>query len=247
GGDLEAARARSGIEGAAEGDRAFAHAGDPDAVPAAVAVALPPGVVFDRDGEPVVSVRNPDACRGFGGVPGRVGERLLHDSDRRQLHSFRYPFGLLALDLEFNVGARLAEAVNQRADTVEAGSGLERNVSDAWLAEDAEDRAQLVERVVARRLDRCERVSRATGLALGEMGGDAGLHVDRGQRVRDDVVEIARDPQPFLLSAALRLLLTCALGQLEPLEQQLNVRAAVAQRLSSEHRDGDQRYVRGRL
>ena len=75
---------------------------------------------------------------------------------------------------------------------------------------------------------RLERASRAAGLAIGEVGGDAGLHVDRGQRMRDDVVEIARDPQPFLVGAALRLLLACSLGQLEPLEQQLNVRAAVA-------------------
>jgi hypothetical protein len=46
--------------------------------------------------------------------------------------------------------------------------------------------------------------------------------------VRDDVVQIARDPQPFLLGAALRLLVPRPLGQLEPLEQQLNVRAPVA-------------------
>jgi hypothetical protein len=47
---------------------------------------------------------------------------------------------------------------------------------------------------VACRLDCSERASRAPGVAVGEVGGDAGLDVDRGQRVRDDVVQLARDP-----------------------------------------------------
>jgi hypothetical protein len=79
------------------------------------------------------------------------------------------------------------------------------------------------------------------------VGGDAGLHVDRGQRVRDDVVQVAGDPQPLLLGAALRLLLACALGQLEPLEQQLNVGAAIAQGLGGEHGNGDEGHMGGGL
>jgi hypothetical protein len=46
-------------------------------------------------------------------VAARVRERFLHDAERRQLHRFGYPSGLLALDLEFDVGACLAEAVDQ--------------------------------------------------------------------------------------------------------------------------------------
>src|SRR5262249_38900582 len=122
----------------------------------------------------------------------------------------------------------LAELVDQRGDTIETGRRLERELGAVRFSEHAEDSAQLVERVVTRRLDRRQRAARATGLAIGEVGGDPGLHVDRGQRVRDHVMHLPRNPQPLLLGAPLCLLLTRSLGELEPLEQQLYVRAAVA-------------------
>src|SRR5262249_28868145 len=104
----------------------------------------------------------------------------------------------------------------------------ERNLGVAGFSEDAEDRAQLVERVATCRLDRRKRAAGATGLAIGEVRGDAGLDVDRGQRVRDDVMQVTRDPRPLLLGSPPSFFLACALGEFEPLEQQLNVGAAVA-------------------
>jgi hypothetical protein len=40
-----------------------------------------------------------------------------------------------------------------------------------------------------------------------QMRADARLHVDRHHRVRDDVVDVAGDPQPFLTYPAKRFLL----------------------------------------
>jgi hypothetical protein len=44
-----------------------------------------------------------------------------------------------------------------------------------------------------------ERPLAPAGIAVEEVRGDAGLHVDRRQRVRDDVVQVTHDSQPFLL------------------------------------------------
>jgi hypothetical protein len=40
--------------------------------------------------------------------------------------------------------------------------------------------------------------------------GDAGLHVDDGKAVADHVVDVTGDPQPLVVGAAARLLLTVA-------------------------------------
>ena len=69
----------------------------------------------------------------------------------------------------------------------------------------------------------CERGSALARVAVEQVGCDARLHVDRGQCVRDDVVQVTGDPQPLLLGPSLRLLLAASLGQLDPLEQNPNV------------------------
>ena len=63
----------------------------------------------------------------------------------------------------------------------------------------------------------------------------------------DDVVQVTGDPQPLLLGPSLRLLLAASLGQLDPLEQNPNVGAAVAERFRGQYRDGDQGDVGGGL
>jgi hypothetical protein len=75
-------------------------------------------------------------------------------------------------------------------------------------------------------LDRLQRRARLPGTET--LGRRAGLHIDRGQGVGDDVVQLARDPHALLLSAPLRLLLARLLGQLESLAQQRHVRATPA-------------------
>jgi hypothetical protein len=49
-------------------------------------------------------------------------------------------------------------------------------------------------------------------MAVEQMGGGTGLDVDRRDVVGDDVVDITRDPQPLLASAAASLLLAGPFG-----------------------------------
>jgi hypothetical protein len=65
-------------------------------------------------------------------------------------------------------------------------------------------------------------------VAVEQVRGDAGLDVDRGERVRGDAVQLAGDSQPFLFGAALGFLFACALRQFEAVEQQPYVGAMVA-------------------
>ncbi len=72
---------------------------------------------------------------------------------------------------------------------------------------------------MARRFDRCQRVAGMAGIAVEQVRRDAGLHIDRGECVRDDVVQFTRDPQPLLLGTALCFLLAGPFRQLEAFEQ----------------------------
>ena len=69
-------------------------------------------------------------------------------------------------------------------------------------AQDVEDRAQLFERVLARVLDRAQRGTGLLRQLVAEVERDAGLHVDERDVVRDDIVEVTRDPEPLVARAA---------------------------------------------
>src|ERR671931_2791414 len=96
-------------------------------------------------------------------------------------------------------------------------------------------------------LDRREGTLGMAGLTLEQVLGDAGLHVDAGERMGDDVVQFARDSQSFLFGASLRFFFSSSLGELGALEQQPYVRAVVSQRLACKHGDSDQGGVADRL
>ena len=59
--------------------------------------------------------------------------------------------------------------------------------------------------------------ARLLGPLVEHVRGDAGLHVDHGDGVRDGVVHLAGDAQPFGVDPAPGLLLAGALGPLRPL------------------------------
>ncbi len=216
------------LQGAAEPGRTLAHTEDANTGCAAVAVAALDRVVLDRHAQPVVSVGEVDVGGSSRRVAADVGERLLQDPEGGELNRLRNPWWLLAVDLEVHVEAGVPSLLDQRADPGQVWDGLERSIRVAWLAEHSKNRAQLLESFVTCRFDRCKRDAALPGIALEQVGGDAGLHVDRGERVRDDVAQVSGDPQPFLLGTALCFLLAAALRQFEPFEQNLHVGAAVA-------------------
>ena len=121
------------------------------------------------------------------------------------------------------------------------GAGVRAASGCVWVAQDAEDRSQLADRLVACLLDRLER---RAGLAWsGSFRGGSGLDVDLGQGVGDDVMQVTGDPQPFLFGAARGFLLARALGQLEPLLEQPQVRAVGADLLGGQQRKRNQQHV----
>jgi hypothetical protein len=70
------------------------------------------------------------------------------------------------------------------------------------------------------------------GTSVHDMGGDARLHIDQGDVVRDDVVEVTGDPQPLLGDPAAGLLLAGALGALGPLPYRVDEGTAAAYGIS---------------
>src|ERR671934_1505718 len=98
------------------------------------------------------------------------------------------------MNIESHVETEAARSLDKFADGVECGCRLERCSLTVLVAEDAEDRAQFVERLVARLLDRLERSARVTWILMEKVRGHAGLDVDRRQRMGDGVVKVPRDP-----------------------------------------------------
>ena len=78
------------------------------------------------------------------------------------------------------------------------------------LAQDAEQAAQLGERLAAAGLDRLEGARRAVRV-VDEVRPGTRLDDDHADAVRDDVVQLARDPSALLRRPPLRLLLPLAL------------------------------------
>jgi len=70
----------------------------------------------------------------------------------------------------------------------------------------------LPQRLGARRLDRRQRLAGLFGLAVHQMQPDPGLDVDQRDVVRDDVVQLAGDPQPLVGRVAQQLLLAGTAG-----------------------------------
>jgi len=84
------------------------------------------------------------------------------------------------------------------------------------VAEYAEDGPHLLQCLGTRPLDRLQRLARPLRALVQDVRGDAGLHVDDSDRVRDGVVHLASDPQPFRVDPGTRLLLAGPFGQFGP-------------------------------
>ena len=111
--------------------------------------------------------------------------------------------------------ARLAGRVDQAVELTQPGRWF------AWfdligLSQNPEDAAQLAQRVLARRLDRPQRLGGVLGALMQHMSGDPGLHVDRRDAVCEHVVELARDPQSLGVDLATCLLLARPLSLRRP-------------------------------
>ena len=107
----------------------------------------------------------------------------------------------------------LARACSTRPPSaVHPGLRRQRRVG-VGPAQDAERAAHLVQRVAARALDRLERLARALGVAVEHPPRALGLRDHHADAVRDDVVQLARDPRALLADGDALALALLALEQ----------------------------------
>ena len=85
----------------------------------------------------------------------------------------------------------------RRAATGRVRHQRRARVGAALGAQHPEHGAHLVERGLAGLLDAREGIRGLVGLLLHEVQPDAGLHVDLAERVREHVVQLARDAHPL--------------------------------------------------
>jgi hypothetical protein len=132
----------------------------------------------------------------------------LHDAIRRRLGS-RSDLDRLAVLLDPDVEARGRRLLPQRIEPRQAGRWSAR-CGLIRLAQDIEYRRQLSHCLAARCFDRRERGTRLLQPAVDHVPGDAGLHIHQRDVVREDVMQLARDPEPLVARPAARLLLLYA-------------------------------------
>ncbi|GAA3237334.1 hypothetical protein GCM10020256_56700 [Streptomyces thermocoprophilus] len=233
--DAEAGRvAGPGGEGAAEGGDAFPHA--EQAVSAALARRGGPlvaGVVADavvEDGDLQPLPHPYDADLGFRAgarVFLHIGQGFLDDPVRREADGGRDARAVVGVgDLDGQAGA--AEGAGEFVEAVQAGGGFGGCLGVAGLAQQSDGGAEFVERGAAGLADVGEGLLGLVGPLVHDVGGDTGLHIDEGDVVGDDVVQVAGDAQTFLGDAAAGLLLAGAFGALGAFADGLDDGAAAA-------------------
>ncbi len=113
---------------------------------------------------------------------------------------------------DFTGESGVAEGVGEFVEAGEARAGfVGASGSPDWRSRPTVARSSLrAERLASRT---CARASLGlVGALVHHMGRDSGLHVDEGDVVGDDVVQVAGDTQPLLGDAAAGLLVAGALG-----------------------------------
>ena len=131
-----------------------------------------------------------------------VRQRLLHDAVGGEVE----PGGQLAplaLDRELDRHAGAARALDQRVEL--AQRRLRRVLGVLVGVQHAEQRAHLGERLAPGALDQLGGGDRARRVALEDPPRAAGLDDHHRDRVRDDVVHLARDPAALVGDRALGL------------------------------------------
>ena len=172
----------------------LAHPDQP--VPGASATAGAWPVVRDLDLELIRCVPEHDSGMRRPGVGEGIGQRLLHDPEGREVHA-RWQISGLTLDGQLDRQAGSLHLIDKGAELTEAGLGRERQRLVA-TSEHADQASHLVERLLARPFDDLERVTGVSRLGVEHVPAAARLDDHDADRVRDDVVELARNPRPLL-------------------------------------------------
>ena len=152
-----------------------------------------------------------DGHRGAGrpGVLQRVRERLLHDAVPRELQPRRH-VDRLALDGQRRVEPGLAGAAHEIADAAKRRRAVER--VGVVAVHGPGQVAELGERLAAGVRDEARRLAGGVRVALEDAPGGARLHDDRGEVVRQHVVQLACDARPLACDRAVAVVGARLLG-----------------------------------
>jgi hypothetical protein len=125
-----------------------------------------------------------------------VGQALLHDAVGGEVDPARKREGL-SVDVELDGKARARDFLEERVETVEAWLWHERDLVTV-VAHRPEETTHLGERSATGPLDASQSLA-VVGELFGELVPDSpDLEHHHADRVRHDVVELARDPRPLL-------------------------------------------------
>ncbi len=166
----------------------------------------PGAVIGDLDAQAGALVSDGDLAVTGAGVLDHVGQRLLHDAERRLADPGR-DVPVFPGPGHVHADARACRGGDQPLQVGQAGSGRERQLpgrltaaagpAGAVLAEHAEQPLHVGERLPGDVLDGAERLPRLRGLMIEDVFAETGLHRDHGHAVRHDIVQLPGDPQPF--------------------------------------------------
>jgi hypothetical protein len=156
---------RSGFELSVEDRDAFTHPDEAVTVAVCGSWLQHATLVGDLEHDVVRPVADDHVRARAAGVLADVRQRLLHDAVGGEVDAGRQR-PPLALDGEVDVQAGRADLLDQRIEAREARLRREQ-VLGLSLAQDAEQEAQLAERLAARSLDQRERL-----LGLGTLAGE---------------------------------------------------------------------------
>jgi hypothetical protein len=131
-----------------------------------------------------------------------VGQRLLDNTERGQVLA-RGNLARLAVDGQLDVKPSPPGLVRELGKIRQARCG--QQIAGAFLTEHVEQPSHLGQRFPAGRLDGGERLLRFLRVVPDDEMPDTSLDRDDAHRVRDDVVQLTRYPQPLLLNGRPRI------------------------------------------
>ncbi len=186
------------LEAAAEQPGPFPHAHQTRPRPGQRRTGRRPVGADHGDLDPLRTVRQPQPDSTGRGVLEGVGERLLHDPVRRQLHrrgQFAARAVLGRLEVQARLPARRPDLGQQRVERVELGRLVRGLVAGPQQADHAAHLGQPLHAVLPdHRHRREQRVGGVALLAAGQRLGTGGVDGDGGEVVGDHVVQLAGHP-----------------------------------------------------
>ena len=191
---------RSGGQLTAEQGRPLAHPDQP------VTAARPRGrgrrrpagpVVSHLDGHLVRLVADPDARARRPGVPGHVGQRLLHDAVRRQVRGGRQRADRPVHGHVYGYPGRRGGG-DQAIQVGQARKRGQLHLLILGVAQDPDQQAHLVQRPAGGGLDDAEGLAGLVRVGVDDHAGHPGPHRDHAHRVGHDVVQFPGDLGPLV-------------------------------------------------